>query len=187
MSKTIEQKYRPLIIIVSIVVPVVVALLFSIKIEGYDFSFLPPIYASLNGLTALLLISAVIAIKKGNRKIHERLIKSAIVCSLLFLIGYILYHITSTHTIYGDIDHNGSLDENENSIFKTSKLIYLALLISHIILSIMIIPMVLITYVKGIAQNFESHKKWARYTFPTWLYVAVSGVVVYLMISPFYK
>jgi len=182
----IEKKYRPFIIVASIVVPVVVALLFGIKIEGYDFSFLPPIYATLNGITALLLIAAVVSIKNGNRKLHERFIKTAILCSLLFLVGYILYHITSEPTIYGDINKNGVIDIEEASTFKTSKFLYLIILLTHIVLSVIIIPLVLITYVKGIASNFVSHKKWAKITFPIWLYVAVSGVVVYLMISPFY-
>lgn len=182
----IEKKYRPYILIVSIVVPVVVALLFAIKIEGYDFTFLPPIYASLNALTAILLVSAVIAIKKQNRLLHQRLIKIAILCSLLFLVGYILYHITSETTIYGDINGNHILEPEESATFKRSKFLYLIILLTHIVLSVVVIPLVLITYVKGIASNFTSHKKWAKITFPIWLYVAVSGVVVYLMISPFY-
>lgn len=186
MQTDLEKKYRPLVIVASIAIPVVVAALFGIKIEGYDFSFLPPIYASLNGLTAILLIGAIVAIKKGNRKLHERLIKFAILCSLLFLVGYILYHITSTHTYYGDINHNGVLETNEITHYQTTRMLYLILLVSHIILSIAVIPMVLITYVKGIAGNYESHKKWGKRTFPIWLYVAISGVTVYLMISPFY-
>jgi putative membrane protein len=186
MQTDLEKKYRPWVILASIAIPLVVATLFTVKIEGYDFTFLPPVYATLNGLTAVILTAAVIAIKKGNRKLHERLIKFAILCSLLFLVGYILYHITTLHTLYGDLNHNHILDANELTQFQSTRLLYFVLLISHIILSIAIIPMVLITYVKGIAGNFESHKKWGKRTFPLWLYVAVSGVVVYLMISPFY-
>lgn len=186
MQTDLEKKYRPWVIIASIAIPLVVAALFGVKIKGYDFTFLPPVYASLNALTAIVLTSAVIAIKKGNRKLHERLIKLAILSSLLFLIGYILYHITTLHTLYGDLNHNNILEADEITQFQSTRLIYFLLLISHIILSIAIIPMVLITYVKGIAGNFESHKKWGKRTYPLWLYVAVSGVVVYLMISPFY-
>ncbi|MBL7899831.1 MAG: DUF420 domain-containing protein [Crocinitomicaceae bacterium] len=187
MQTDLEKKYRPLIIIASIVIPLVVAALFTVKIDGYDLTFLPPVYASLNGLTAIILIMAIVAIKKGNRKLHERLIKSAVLCSLLFLIGYISYHITTKHTLYGDIDHNGILDESELQQFGSTRLIYFLLLVSHIILSIAIIPLVLITYVKGVAGNFESHRKWGKRTYPLWIYVAISGVTVYLMISPFYK
>ena len=186
MQTELEKKYRPWVIAASIGIPAVVTALFFVKIQGVDFTFLPPIYAALNGLTAIILIAAVISIKKGNRKRHERLMKLAILCSLLFLVGYIAYHITSTHTYYGDINHNGMLDTDEAVTYKSIRLVYFLLLVSHILLSIAIIPMVLITYIKGIAGNYESHKKWGKRTYPFWLYVAVSGVVVYLMISPFY-
>ncbi|MBI3135798.1 MAG: DUF420 domain-containing protein [Bacteroidetes bacterium] len=186
MVTDLEKKYRPWVITASIAIPAVVAALFGIKIKGFDLTFLPPVYATLNGLTAIILTSAIVAIKKGKRKLHERLIKTAILCSLLFLVGYIAYHITSEHTLYGDINHNHVLDGDEVTLYQSTRLIYLLLLVSHIILSIAIIPMVLITYIKGIAGNYESHKKWGKRTYPFWLYVAISGVVVYLMISPFY-
>jgi putative membrane protein len=171
-SVDLEKKYRPLIISLSIVIPVVVAILFGVKVEGFDTHFLPPIYATINGITAVLLIAAVVSIKKGNRKLHERLMKFAILCSVLFLLGYVTYHMTSNSTAYG------------GSGFIAG--VYYFILISHIILSIAVIPLVLITYVKAWAGNFESHKKIAKYTFMLWLYVAITGVVVYLMISPYY-
>ncbi len=170
---TLERKYRPLVIILSIVIPVVVGLLFGLdKVKGYDLSFLPPIYATINGITAILLVLAVISIKKGNKKRHERLMTLSVACSLLFLVCYIAYHLTSDSTPYG-----GS---------GASALIYYILLISHIILSIAVLPLVMITYLKGWAGNLVSHRKLAKITFPIWLYVAISGVVVYLMISPYY-
>lgn len=170
---TLEKKYRPLVIILSIVIPVVVAVLFGMdKIEGIDLSILPPIYASINGLTAILLVLAVIQIKKGNQKRHQQLMTTSVICSLLFLVGYVAYHLTSDTTRY-----EGG---------QASAIIYYILLISHIILSIAVIPMVMITYLKGWAGNVVSHRKLAKITFPIWLYVAVSGVVVYLMISPYY-
>jgi putative membrane protein len=186
MQTDLEKKYRPYVILASIAIPLVVAALFSVKIDGINLSFLPHVYATINGITALILIAAVRAIKQGKRKLHERFMKSAILCSILFLVGYIAYHITSDPTIYGDLNYNGILETSEKEAVQSTRVIYFVLLISHIILSIAIIPMVLITYVKGIAGNFESHKKWGKRTFPIWLYVAVSGVVVYLMISPFY-
>ena len=169
---TLEKKYRPYVIALSIIIPLVVALLFGIKIEGVDTSFLPPIYATINGITALVLILAVISIKNGNRKLHQRLMTLAVVCSLAFLVGYIAYHITSDSTPYGG---TGAV-----------AIIYYILLISHILLSVAVIPLVMITYLKGWAGNYVGHRKIARITFPIWLYVAISGVVVYLMISPFY-
>ncbi|MBX7093534.1 MAG: DUF420 domain-containing protein [Flavobacteriales bacterium] len=168
-----EKKYKGLILTLSIVIPVAVAALFRIKIDGIDTSILPPIYAGINGLTALLLVVAVMAIKKGNRKLHERLIKLSIALSVLFLVLYVLRHMTSDPTPY---EGSGAL-----------KVIYYFILITHIALSVAIIPLVLFTYVKAWSGKFEAHKKWARVTFPIWLYVAVTGVIVYLMISPYYS
>ena len=175
MNNNIETKYNKLIIALSIIIPVAVALLFGVNLRkmGFDvepLSFLPPIYASINGFTAILLIIAVIAIKNGNRVLHERLMKLAILCSALFLVMYVAYHITSDSTKYG-----GDLG-----------FIYYPILISHIVLSIVIIPLVLITFVRALSQRFDKHKKIAKITFPIWLYVAVTGVVIYLMISPYY-
>jgi putative membrane protein len=169
-----REPYRKLIITLSVLIPLVVALLFGMpKIKGYDFSFLPPIYATINGLTAIFLVSAVIAIRNNKRTLHERLIKVCISLSVLFLVMYIVYHLTSEATPYGG---NGVI-----------RYVYFFVLISHILLSIGVIPFVLFTYVRGITGNFEKHKAIARYTFPLWLYVAVTGVVVYLMISPYYR
>jgi len=171
--ETRKEPYQKWIIVISIVIPIVVAVLFQVKIEGYDFTFLPPIYASINGLTALLLISAVIAIKNKKRAIHERLMKTCILLSIAFLVMYVLYHMTSESTPYGG-----------EGIMRN---IYFFILISHILLSIVVIPFVLITYVRALSGNFERHKALAKFTFPIWLYVAVTGVIVYLMISPYYK
>ncbi|MFK8039131.1 MAG: DUF420 domain-containing protein [Crocinitomicaceae bacterium] len=188
LSKPIdlEKKYKFLAISLSIVIPIVVAFLFGVKIEGYDLTFLPPIYASINGIVAILLVLAIVAIKNSNRQLHERLIKVAILGSVLFLIGYIVYHITSDSTLYGDFDKDGSLSDDERNTLGAAAYIYYFILFTHIILSIVVIPFVLFTYLRAWAGNFERHKKIARYTFPLWLYVAVTGVVVYLLISPYY-
>jgi putative membrane protein len=167
-----EQPYRKLIITISIIIPLVVAALFSVKIPGYNFSFLPPIYASINGLTAVLLIAAFICIKNRKQKLHELLMKLCIGLSACFLIMYVLYHMTSESTAYG----------GEGILLY----VYLFILVSHIILSVAVIPMVLFTFVRALHGNFKGHKALARYTFPVWLYVAVTGVIVYLMISPYY-
>lgn len=167
-----QDKYKKLIIGISVVVPLAVAALFGIKIEGYDFSFLPPIYASINGLTAILLIAALIAIKNRRVKLHENIIKACLVLSASFLVMYVIYHMTSSSTPYG----------GEGII----RYVYFFILISHILLSIVVIPFVLFTYLRAWAGNYEGHRKLAKITFPIWLYVAVTGVVVYLMISPYY-
>ena len=189
--------YDILIWVVSILVPVVVALLlfikweynqliFNMRIPNYDpiilidnlplakpLTFLPPIYATINGLTAFLLIIAVYYIKNGKRKIHENLIKICIALSLSFLVMYIAYHVTTDPTPFGGTG--------------TIAYIYFFILITHILLSIIVIPMVLVSYSRAFQSKFASHKKIAKVTFPVWLYVAVTGVIVYLMISPYYS
>ena len=134
--------------------------------------FLPPIYATINATTAIILITAVWAIKNKKRKLHERLMKTAIFFTGIFLLLYIAYHMTSDSTPYGG---------EGIKIY-----IYFIILISHILLSVTVIPFVLITFVRGISNDIEKHKKIARIAFPIWLFVAFSGVVVYLMISPYY-
>lgn len=172
-----EKKYKKIITILSIVIPLAVAALFGVNLRKLGFNvepltFLPPIYATINGLTAVILIAAVIAIKKGNRKLHEQLNTFAIACSLLFLLLYIAYHMTSDSTKFG----------GEGAI----KYVYYFILITHIILSVIVIPFVLTTFMRAKLGNFPQHKKIAKITFPLWLYVAVTGVIVYIMISPYY-
>lgn len=172
-SENYMKKYRLWIWGVSVLIPIVVAILFTIRIPNVaPLSFLPPIYATINGITALLLIVAYFAIKRKNIVLHEQLMKTAIGLSLIFLVMYVAYHMTSDPTPYG----------GEGFI----KYVYYFILISHILLSIGIIPMVLITYVRALSNLFFEHKKIARYTFPIWLYIAVTGVIVYLMIAPYY-
>ncbi len=172
-QKNTSSKYSKWIWILSIVIPIAVALLFTIRIPGVErMGFLPPIYASINALTAFLLIVAFIMIKNGKLKIHETLMKTCIVLSVLFLVLYVVYHMTSDSTSYGGEG--------------TMRYVYFFILISHILLSISVIPFVLITYFRAINGNFEQHKKIARITFPLWLYVAITGVIVYVMIAPYY-
>ncbi|MFM1854174.1 MAG: hypothetical protein RL164_1492 [Bacteroidota bacterium] len=177
---------RKWIIAISIVIPIAVAALFAIKIEGVDFSFLPPIYAGINAATAALLIMALRFIKKGNVQLHQKTIQMALVLSVLFLLCYVAYHMTSDSTVYGDLDANGQLDEIEKSAVASTRLAYIILLLSHIFLSVAVIPVVLFTYLQAWEGNYQKHKKWAKFAFPIWLYVAVTGVIVYFMISPYY-
>ena len=155
----------------SIAVPLVVAILFGVKIEGVNWHFLPKFYATVNGVTAVYLIFALVAIKRKNMQAHRRYIRLSLLLSILFLACYVAYHMTSgENTIYG----------GEYSM------IYYPLLISHILLSIVIIPIVLFTYLFAWQGDYVKHKKWTRFAWPLWFYVAVSGVIVYLMISPYY-
>ncbi|MFV0570991.1 MAG: DUF420 domain-containing protein [Xanthomarina gelatinilytica] len=171
------KKYNKWIVFLSIVIPLIVAALFGINLRdlGYNvqpLTMLPPIYATINGLTAVILIIAFFAIKNKNIVLHENLMTTAVGCSAVFLVLYVAYHMTSDSTKFGG---DGAI-----------KYIYYFILITHILLSIVIIPFVLITFARAITGNFLLHKKIARITFPLWLYVAVSGVIVYLMISPYY-
>jgi len=166
-------KYKIWVWILSVAIPVVVATLFLIKIPNVNsLTFLPPIYASINAITAIVLTFAYLAIKNKNVLIHERLMKIAIGLSVIFLVMYVAYHMTSDPTPYGG-----------TGILRST---YYFILISHILLSIGIIPLVLVTYVRAISNLFTEHKKIARYTFPIWMYIAVTGVIIYLMISPYY-
>jgi putative membrane protein len=175
-----KKLYNRLITVTSVAIPVVVAILFRVRIPNVEpLDQLPPIYAGINALTAIFLLIALGAIKKGKRKLHESLMKVNILFSLAFLVMYIAYHMTSDPTPYGIVD----------GIFvasQSSKIIYFTILISHIILSIVLIPLVLFAYSKTVLLDFEAHKKIARIAFPIWLYVTITGVVVYLMISPYY-
>lgn len=168
-----ERRFNRLITVVSILIPAVVVVLFRVKLPNTEpLSFLPPIYATINGITAVLLLIAVWAIKNGNRKLHQNLMNACIVLSLAFLVMYIAYHMTSDPTEYGQV---GAM-----------RYVYFFILISHIFLSIVIVPLVLKTYARAYLKKFDAHRKLAKITFPIWLYVAISGVVVYLMISPYY-
>ena len=169
-----EQKkdYGIWIKIVSVPIPVVVAILFGVRVD-YDLPvFLPPIYATINAITALLLVLALVAIKAKKIQIHQRLMQSCIVLSLVFLVMYIAYHMTTDPTPFGGEGY--------------MKTLYFFILISHIILSIALIPLVLISYVRAFQKEFPAHKKISKITFPIWLYVASTGVIVYLMIAPYY-
>jgi putative membrane protein len=164
------QLMRKIIIVVSIAIPIAVAALLKIKIPGVDLSFLPPTYATINGLTAILLIAALVAIKSKKTVLHQRLIQVCLMLSLLFLLGYVAYHMTSEPTSYGG----------------EQTLVYYFILTSHIILSVAVVPLVLYTYLFAWQGDFTRHKKWTKIAFPIWLYVAVTGVIVYWMIAPFY-
>ncbi len=168
-----KEPYRKVIIVLSVIIPLAVAILFRVPpIPGYDFSFLPPIYATLNGITAVLLITSYWAIRNKKRELHEVLNKTCIGLSSAFLAMYVAYHLTSEPTPYGGEG--------------VARSIYFFVLISHIALSVVVVPFVLFTFSRALSGDFERHRRLAKFTFPIWLYVAVTGVIVYLMISPYY-
>ena len=174
MNKKINITYNVGIIVVSVLIPIIVAILSRVRIPNVaPLDMLPPIYAIINGATAILLVVAVMQIKRGNKRKHQILMKINVLLSLLFLIMYIAYHVTSDMAIYGGVG--------------ISRSIYYFILASHIILSGILVPLVLFTYKHAALGQYDKHRKLAKITFPIWFYVAVTGVVVYLMISPYYN
>jgi putative membrane protein len=178
---------RRISILLSVILPLAVAALFGLKVEGVTtFRSLPAIYAVINGLTALCLLSALRAIKKKNIALHFTWIRIAILLSLIFLLMYVLYHATSPTTYYGDTNADGKVDILEKAKIGSSAIAYYILLFSHILLSIGVVPLVLFSYLFARTGQIERHRKWVRFAFPIWLYVAISGVIVYLFIFPYY-
>jgi putative membrane protein len=179
-SEAGERKARNLVIAVSLAIPVVVTFLYFMKklviTEGPLKDFLdqlPLVNASVNGLTAVLLIAAFVAIKNKNVALHKKLMTICLLLSVVFLLSYVTYHSTHETTVYG----------GEGGI----RTFYYFILLSHIVLSAVIVPMVLFSYTRAISERFDKHRKLARITLPIWFYVAVTGVLVYLMISPYYS
>jgi putative membrane protein len=147
---------------------------------------LPLLNAILNGSCSLLLIFSLMAIKQKNIALHRKLNLSAFFLSALFLISYVTAHYFIPDTKYGDLNHDGIMDAIESAAVKSIKPIYLIILLTHILLAIVVLPMVLLSFFYGLSDQREKHKKLTRFSYPIWLYVTLSGVVVYLMISPYY-
>ena len=175
--------------LITAVVLVLVGLMRQVKIpipDHLDLSFLPPFHAALNALTAGVLLFAFYQIKQKNIELHKRAIYAAIGLSVMFLLSYVAYHFTSPETIYGDIDHNGVLSPEELAAVGTSRTYYLILLLSHIVLAALILPFILFTFIRAYTGQFEKHRRMARWVFPIWLYVAITGPICYYMLMPYY-
>lgn len=166
---------RLIILVFSILIPIVVAVLYFLPKNfevGEQVYYLPAANAFINGLTSLVLVLAYYAIRNGQKKLHRNLMLTALGLSVLFLLSYVTYHSLTESTAFG----------GEGWI----KSVYYFILISHILLAIAIVPLVLITFSRALAEKFDKHKKIARITLPLWLYVTLTGVIVYLMIFPYY-
>ncbi|MEZ4967395.1 MAG: DUF420 domain-containing protein [Saprospiraceae bacterium] len=169
----LEKKLNTAAYVVSAVVLLLVGLMRRYKIDvGIDFSFLPPVHASLNALTAVILLFAFYYIKNKQIERHRRSIYAAMLCSALFLISYVLYHFTTPETKYGG-----------EGLMRT---VYFFLLITHVVLAGLILPFILLTFTRAYTGQYERHKKMARWVFPLWLYVALTGPICYLMLRPYY-
>jgi len=184
-----DKKARRLIAIFSVIVFSAVVLLSRIKLDvnlGFDVHYFAAVNAMLNSGVAILLILALVAVKGGKYLLHRNLMLFAMVLSILFLVSYICHHLFAGETRFGDIDHNGLISDEEKSAAGSARIIYYVLLGTHIPLAGIILPFILFTAYRGLTADFAKHKKLARITWPIWFFVAVSGVVVYLMISPYY-
>ena len=178
------------IIIISIAIPAAVAFLILVPQAKIDFGFstraLPLFHALLNSTTAILLLASLFFIKNGQIKAHKTANLLAVLLSTVFLVSYVVYHASNPSVKFGDLNHDGILSDDEKLQAGSLRYVYYFILRSHIILSGVIVPFVLFTLQKAFQEKFEKHKKLARITWPIWFYVAVTGVVVYLMISKYY-
>jgi putative membrane protein len=185
-----EKSFTLPIITVSIAIPLAVAFLIlglHTKINfGFNTKNLPLFHAILNSTTAILLLASLYFIKNMRVRAHRAANLTAVVLSSIFLISYVIYHSSNPSVIYGDLNHDGILSADEKLRAGNLRYVYYFILSSHIILSGIIIPFVLFTLQRAFQQRFDRHKKLARVTWPLWFYVAVTGVIVYIMISPYY-
>ncbi len=185
-----DNKAKLLIWIVSIVVFIAVALMSRYKLNvalSFNVHVFATINAVINSIVAILLLAGLISIKSKNYKLHRGIMLAAIALSVLFLLSYIAHHLLAGETKYGDIDHDGILSINEKIMAGTSRLLYYILLGTHIPLAAIVLPFILFTAYRALTGEYEKHKKLVRITWPIWFFVAVSGVIVYYMIQPFYN
>ncbi|CAL1521331.1 DUF420 domain-containing protein [Chitinophaga sp. MM2321] len=178
------------IAIVSVVIPVLVAALFFLPKPdmhpGFDVKILPFFHAILNSTTAVLLLASLYFIKNGRVTAHKRTNLVAVSLSAIFLLSYVTYHSLAPETRFGDVDHNGVVDAAEIAMLGGIRYLYYFLLLTHIVLAAVIVPLVLFTLLRGFQNDIPRHRKIARITWPIWFYVSITGVIVYIMISPYY-
>ncbi|MES2277847.1 MAG: DUF420 domain-containing protein [Bacteroidota bacterium] len=149
--------------------------------------FLPKLNAILNGSCSVILVASLFFISRKQITIHKRLNILAFCLSSLFLVSYILFHYLAPETKFGDLNGDGVADATEKAAIGGVRTIYFVILISHIILAAGVLPLILLSFYRGLQMQVEKHRKLVRWTFPIWLYVTITGVIVYLMISPYYR
>lgn len=185
-----DKKAKMLIWIFSAVVFAAVALLSNFKLNvnlGFNVHIFATANAIINTLIAVILIAALVAIKQKKYRTHKKLMLTALILSIIFLVSYILHHLLAGETRFGDTDHDGILSQQELTNVGNVRTIYFILLSTHIILAATILPFILFTAYRALIAEFPYHKKLARYTWPLWFYVAVTGPIIYFMISPYYQ
>lgn len=186
----LAKKLNKVAWVITVVVLVLVGLMrgpYKIPLpEGWDFGFLPPFHATVNALTAVMLMAALYFVKSGNIEAHKKSIFIAFGFSALFLLSYVAYHFTTPETLFGDLNGDRVVDASEKLAAGSTRTVYFVILISHIVLAAVIFPFTLFTFIRAYTNQIDRHKKMARWVFPIWLYVAITGPVCYLMLRPYY-
>ncbi|GAB4250950.1 MAG: DUF420 domain-containing protein [Ekhidna sp.] len=178
------------IYVISFLIPLAVAFLIffpgKLSLSVSWIKMLPGAHAAINSITVISLIGALVAVKNGNVDVHKRLMLFSLFLGILFLVSYVLYHSSVDSVKFGDIDHDGVLSETERETAGGSRTIYLIILASHILLSILVVPFVLLAFYYALTDQISKHKRMVKFTFPVWLYVSITGVIVYFLIKPYY-
>lgn len=178
-----------LIGIFSLIVFTAVVLLSKFKLEidlGFNVHIFATINAFLNSVIALLLIAALVAVRNGKYLLHKRLMTTALILSVLFLVSYIAHHLLAGEAKFGDSNHDGMVSDKEKLLVGNIRFVYYIILATHIFLAAIILPFILFTAYRALTAEYPLHKKLARVTWPLWLYVAITGPLVYWLISPYY-
>lgn len=185
-----DKKAAWLIGIFSVVVFTVVVLLGKIKLNiqlGFDVHIFAMANAFINATIAILLLAALVAVKQQQYLLHKKLMSTALVLSIVFLVSYIAHHLLAGEAKFGDANHDGVLSEIEIAAVSATRILYYIILATHIFLAAIILPFILYTAYRGLTAEFPAHKKLAKITWPLWLYVAITGPLVYWFISPYYQ
>ena len=184
-----DKKAHILIWIFSAIVFLAVTVLDRITLDvslGFDPHIFAKLSAGVNSLVAILLIVGLVMIKQKKYELHKKVMMSTMVLSILFLVFYIAHHLFTGETKYGDLNHDFVLSDDEKSMSGMIRYVYYFIIGTHITLAGIVMPFVLYSAYRGLTAEYTKHKKLVRYTFPIWLYVAITGVIVYFMISPYY-
>lgn len=185
-----DRKAATLIVVFSVVVFIVVATIGKLKLNvnfGFDVHVFAELNAVINGITAILLVASLLAIKNGRYGLHKGIMLFSLGLSIIFLVSYIAHHLFAGEAKFGDINHDGIVDATELAAVGSMRMVYFIILTTHIALAAIILPFILFTAYRALIGEYGVHKKLARYTWPLWFYVAVTGPIVYYMISPYYR
>jgi putative membrane protein len=184
-----DRKATALIAVFSVLIFAAVSILGRVTLNvnlGFDPHIFAKANAIINSAVAILLLCGLTAVKTRHYLLHKRIMLTAMVLSVFFLISYICHHLFAGEARFGDINHDGVLSEQERIDAGSVRIIYYFILGSHIPLAGLVLPLILFTAYRALIGEFDKHKKLVRITWPVWFYVAVTGVIVYLMISPYY-